>query len=649
MPESQIHHRACWAVSLALSFAAVFLLPQTSQAQSSATPPAQIQAKPTVIEVTAEALPLSATSASVIVLTQQEIEQTHVPTAADLLRNVPFLYVAQNGSVGSFTSVTVRGGKPNFTLVLIDGVPLNDITNILGGSVDLSTISSANIERIEVVRGPLSSLYGSEAVSGVINIITRHESKTSGDMTLEGGNFGTGKAGLDLQGNDGRTSYGVSGSYLNVGQQVMFDEFALGTAAGNLRFEPSPDKLLDIDMRYEHDQNSSFPMNGGGPELSLLHTPEEAHSGEIIFSTGFHHQVIPKWLYTLNFNFFRDGETSNTPPILDRIPPTRQSVPAEFVDTHFRRAEFAFSNQLLLSDRWSAHFIAGVKDENGTSNGLLANIIPDHFHLDRPEIHGNGEIVYNSNRFTVSAGSGVDKTSGFNPHPASRAGANLRLFGSRTTLRSTWASAFQLPSMFALGDPVVGNPALKPEQNKAADAGIEQKFNRLQTRVSVTYFWNSFTDLIDFSATQFRLVNRENAHTQGVELGVVTLPYSKLRLEGDVSYLDWKLIGTVEPLRDQPHWQGGLRADWTVTKKLTTEINNRWVGRRFDFQVPAPLIDSVGGYSTTSVAATYVVSKQVSTYARIDNVLDRRYHEFLGFPNPGIYARVGVRYRFFGK
>lgn len=649
MLESRVRHHACWAISLALSLPVVLLLPQTSHAQSSTTPPAQVQAKPTVVEVTGQSLPLSATSAPVIVLTRQEIEQAHASTAADLLRNVPFLYVAQNGSAGSFTSVTVRGGKPNFTLVLIDGVPLNDITNILGGSVDLSTISPEDIERIEIIRGPLSSLYGSEAVSGVINIISRSESKASGDISVEGGNFGTGKVGLALRGSDGRASYGVSGSYLNVSEQVVADEFALGTLAGNLRFEISPDKLLDTNIRYQHDQDSSFPMNGGGPELSLLRTPEEAHSGEIIFSTGFHHQVIPKWLYTLSFNFFRDGETSNTPPILDRIPPTAQSVPAEFVSSHFRRAEFAFSNQLLLSGRWSAHLIAGVKDENGTSNGLLANIIPDHFHLDRPEIHGNGEIVYNTNRFTASGGSGVDKSSGFNPHPASRAGANLRLFGSRTTLRSTWASAFQLPSMFALGDPVVGNPALKPEQNKAADAGIEQKFNRLQTRASVTYFWNSFTDLIDFSATQFRLVNRENAHTQGVELSVVTLPYSKLRLEADVSYLDWKLVGTTEPLRDQPHWQGGLRADWTLAKKFMTEINTRWVGRRFDFAVPAPLIDSIGGYSTTSVAATYVVSRQVSTYARIDNVFDRRYHEFLGFPNPGIYGRVGVKYHFWGK
>lgn len=648
MAEPANHHHACWTVRLAV-FVAAAILPQPCRAQSSAPTTATVQGKPVVVEVTAEAVPLSASPASVIVLTRSEIEQAHAGSAADLLRAVPFLYVAQNGSAGSFTSITVRGGKPNFTLVLIDGTPVNDITNILGGSVDLSTIGPDAIERIEVVRGPLSSLYGSEAVSGVINIITRRESKASGDLTLEGGNLGTGKMGLDVRGNDGRASYGVSGSYLNVGRQVLLDEYALGTAAGNFRFEVSSDKLLDIGIRYEHDQDSSFPMNGGGPELSILRTPEEAHSSEIIFSTGFHHQVVPKWLYTLSFNFFRNGETSNSPPILDRTPRTAQSVPAELVRTDFRRAEFAFSNQVSFSNKWSAHFIAGAKDENGTSNGLLANIIPDHFHLDRPEIHGNGEIVYNSNRLTVSGGSGVDKTSGFNPHPASRAGANLRLFGARTTLRSTWASAFQLPSMFALGDPVVGNPTLRPEQNKAADAGIEQKFNRLQTRVSLTYFWNSFTNLIDFSATQFRLVNRENAHTQGAELGVITLPYSKLRLEGNVSYLDWKLFGTPEPLRDQPHWQGLLRADWTLSQKFRAELNTIWVARRFDFAVPAPLTDSVGGYSSTGITATYEISKQVSTYTRIDNVFDRRYHEFLGFPNPGIYARVGMRYHFFGK
>ena len=649
MVDSKIGRGMQFAASLAVCFCMLLMLPQSCRAQSSTAQPTPPQAKPIVVEVTAESLPVSTSSAPVIVLTRTEIEQAHASTAADLLRNVPFLYVAQNGSAGSFTSVTIRGGKPNFTLVLMDGAPINDITNILGGSVDLSTISPDDIERIEIVRGPMSSLYGSEAVSGVINIVSRTESKASGDVTLEGGNFGTGKAGLALRGSSQKASYGLYGSYLNVSEQVVADEFALGTVGGNFRFEASPDKLLDAQVRYQHNQDSSFPMNGGGPELSILREPEESHAGQFIFSSAFHHQVFPRWLYTVDFTFFREGERSNTPPILDKIPPSFQSVPAELVVTDFKRSQFEFSNQVTFTDHWSGHFVGGFKDENGASNGLLAGIVPTHFQLDRPEVHGSGEIVFNSNRFTASAGSGVDKSSGFNPHPASRVGANLRLFGGRTTLRSTWASAFQLPSMFALGDPTIGNPALRPEKNRAFDAGIEQQFSRLQSRFSLTYFWNSFSDLIDFSATQFRLVNRTNAHTQGVELSATAVPWSRLRIQGDVSYLDWKLENTTEPLRDQPHWQGGLRADWTVTKAFHAEINTRWVGRRFDFQVPAPLIDAVGGYSTSSIAATYTVSKQVSTYARIDNVFDRRYHEFLGFPNPGIYARVGVKYHFWGN
>lgn len=635
------------AALLTLFFGACTML-EPCWAQSSSAPADVVQAKPTVVEVTAEAIPVEATSAPAIILTRSDIEDAHATAASDLLRNVPFLYVAQNGSAGSFTSVTVRGGKPNFTLVLIDGVPVNDITNILGGSVDLSSISTDNIERIEIVRGPLSSLYGSEPVSAVINIISRSESKSTAEVGLEGGNFGTGKAGFSLQRNDLRASYGVSGSYLNVSQQVQSDEFALGTLAGNFRFAASADKLLETQVRYQHDQDSSFPMNSGGPELAILKAPEERHSGEVIFSTAFHHKVLPKWLYNLDFNFFREGEQSNTPAILDNIHPSRQSVPAESESADFWRTQFQFSNQIQFTDKWSGHFVAGFKDENGTSNGLLANKIPTHFHLDRPELHGNGEIVFNTNRFTASAGSGVDKSSGFDAHVASRAGANFRLFGGRTTLRSTWASAFQLPSMFALADPTVGNPALMPERNQAFDVGIEQKFNALRSRAAITYFWNSFSDLIDFSSAAFRLVNRTNAHTQGVELSASSQLSSKLRVQADVSYLDWKLENTAEPLRDQPHWQGGVRGDWTATKKLHAEINTRWVGRRFDFQVPAPLIDSVGGYSVTSIGATYTVSRQVSTYTRIDNLFNRQYHEFLGFPNPGIYARVGVRYRFTG-
>ncbi len=642
--------RCCGVVSLLALLALILTSNLWCQSQTPAPTPSKpaIQAKPEVVEVTTESVPVEASSASVVVLTRSYIEDSHAVSTADLLATVPFLHVAQNGSAGSLTTASIRGGKPKFTLVLMDGVPVNDITNILGGSVDLSGISTTNIERIEIVRGPLSSIYGSEAVSGVINIISRRDAKPTVDLQAEGGGFGSGQGAITARGGNQKISYGLSGSYFSIGDQVKSDAFSLGTAAADIRVEPAANKSLQAQIRYQHDQDSSFPINGGGPELSILQTPEEMHSGAIIFSSSFDHQVIAKWLYGVEVDYFRQGERSNTPAILDKPKPTFRSVPAQLENTSFQRTQVRFSNRFVFNSRFTGHLVAGFSDENGISDGLLANRIPTHFDLDRPAFKANGEIIYNVSRLTASFGSSVDESSGFGPHPAARAGLNLRLFGGHTTLRGSWASGFQLPSMFALGDPTVGNPALKAETSQGFDTGIEQKFNRLHSRVGMTYFWNSFDNLIDFSATQFRLVNLSSARTQGVELGAGFLPYSKLRIDGDVAYLDWKLDNTTEPLRDVPHWEGGLHADWNVTQKLHALINTRWVGRRFDFQVPAPQIDSVGGYANTNISGVYTLSKRVTVFAAVDNLFNRRYHEFLGFPDRGIYGRAGVKYHLFG-
>ena len=304
----------------AVSFAALLALTLSSnvwcQSPTPApSPKAGIQGKPEVVEVTAESVPVEASSASVVVLTQSYIQDSHAISMADLLATVPFLHVAQNGSAGSLTTASIRGGKDKFTLVLLDGVPVNDITNILGGSVDLSSISPTNIERIEIVRGPLSSIYGSEAVSGVINIISRRDAKPTVDLQAEGGGFGSGQGAITARGGSQKTSYGMSGSYFNIGDQVKSDAFSLGTAAADIRFEPGANKAFQAQIRYQHDQDSSFPINGGGPELSILQTPQETHSGAIIFSTSFDHQVMAHWLYGLEVDYFRQGERSNTPAI----------------------------------------------------------------------------------------------------------------------------------------------------------------------------------------------------------------------------------------------------------------------------------------------------------------------------------------------
>ena len=159
-------------------------------------------------------------------------------------------------------------------------------------------------------------------------------------------------------------------------------------------------------------------------------------------------------------------------------------------------------------------------------------------------------------------------------------------------------------------------------------------------------FRNSYTDLVDFSAAIFRLVNRSQARTQGAELGLTVPVNSRLELNAHASYLEWRLQNTTEPLRDVPHWRSGGSVNWRIMPRWHSQASILAVGRRYNFQVPVPRQTAAGGYSTASLATSYDVSDRVTLFVRADNLFNQRYHEFIGFPNPGIYARVGVRYRF---
>jgi outer membrane cobalamin receptor len=244
---------------------------------------------------------------------------------------------------------------------------------------------------------------------------------------------------------------------------------------------------------------------------------------------------------------------------------------------------------------------------------------------------------------TGMAAVGINKTSGFNVQLAPRVGAAVPA-GKSTTIKGSFGQAFKVPSLYALGNPNVGNPNLQPEKVNGLDAGVQHHFGERAT-VSATYYYNSFSNLIDFSATVFRLVNRTQVRTQGVE-GLASFTVTRavqLGLWG--ASLNWKVASSSEPLRNQPAWQSGLSIDAKFRKDVRASATTTWVGRRYDFQVPAPTVATVGGYSTTNVLLGYDGPGHTSIYARIDNVFNVKFHEYLGFPNPGISARLGVTYR----
>jgi len=181
------------------------------------------------------------------------------------------------------------------------------------------------------------------------------------------------------------------------------------------------------------------------------------------------------------------------------------------------------------------------------------------------------------------------------------------------------------------------------------DLGFEHTLEESRLHLSGAVFYNSFRGLVDFSPRLFQLVNRSRATTRGVEFGAALPLNGKGRLGGHLQFLDWDLQGTTEPLRDRPRWRGGSYVDWDIHSRARLRWEILWVGERFDFQLPVPDMETVGGYSTSGVVFGYQLTQGLEAFGRVDNVFDSSYHEFIGFPHPGIYARAGLRIRLLGR
>jgi vitamin B12 transporter len=531
--------------------------------------------------------------------------------------------------------------------VLFDGVPVNDITNVLGGSYDFSTMSACAIEQVEIVRGPLSSVYGSDAVAGVINIIPRRgEGKPSFEVGGALGNFLTRDVNAAAFGKIKNFDYSLAGSYLDIGEQVKLDPYKLGTASLNSHLTLGNNKLLRFLIRYQNGEAAGFPPGGGGPEFSILQQAQAVHTIELVTGAGWQQQVNQAWLYGLNFDLFDRTQNSNIPALLDGVHPSFRSVPAEITDTNFKRYRVAFSNTLRLGRNFSAEFGAGWRREQGLSTGSLAGTIPDNFALTRDTADAGGVLIYSAPGLTATAGARVDKTSNFQTVYSPRAGISYRFTDRGPRVKANWGRGFKTPSFYAVADKIIGNPLLRPEFSRSFDVGIENDFLRRHLRTGLTVFRNNYTDLVDFSAAIFRLVNRSAARTQGAELALTVPVNSRLELRAHASYLEWRLKNTTEPLRDIPHWQSGGGINWKISPRWHSQADIVAAGRRYDFQVPVPQQQAAGGYSTASLATSYDFSDALTGFVRVDNLFNQRYHEYVGFPNPGIYARAGLRFRF---
>jgi len=637
-----------WSIlALALLLGTLTLRSDWTEAQENVAPAESAPSlEPVVVTSTLNPATISRTPASVTVITREQIEERNASSVAEILQQVPGLYVDQPASRGGVTSVYIRGGDPNFTLVLIDGVKVNDPTNSRGGSFDFSTLSPDNIERIEIVRDPMSSLYGSDALSGVINIITKKgEGKPEAFAEGSLGRYGQYSFLGGVSGGGEFYNYSLSGSYLDDGGQVEGSSFKSPSFTGRLGLLNNRNFEINSTVRYSHIESSSFPDDSGGPEFAVIRSVDRNNIDQLLLGVDLTHEVLPWWEYRLELAYYNNKEKLSSPGVAPGIRDPF-GIPPTSSDNDFKRYDANLVNTFTVAKgiTLAAGFEAEIED--GESNGeiMLGAPVPTSFALTRYILSPYAEIQFSAveNLYAVIGGR-LDFPEGFNDAFSPRAGLTYKIAPTDTTLRANWGKGFKLPSFFSLSSPIVGNPDLVPEKSESIDVGVSQRVWGGRAGAQVNLYYNRFKNLIDFDeGPPPILVNRSRVTVKGFEIiGDINL-WDPLTVSGSVTYADSDIEGTGEELRNRPKWFGGFSVEFRPEESLVMVLDAVFTGDVHDSSIPTGDV-VLDPYTVLDFTATWTPTRNVRVFLAVENLLNAEYEQFVGFPAPGISPRAGLR------
>jgi outer membrane cobalamin receptor len=635
------------------SFAARdFTLDLTAGENRTLDPRLEIERLSDNVVVTANAEPLesSRTAAPVDEITREQISQRQSVTLPDLLYTQPGISVARTGPIGGLATIFLDGGNSNYTKVLVDGVPVNDP----GGFISFSNFTLDNVDKVEIVHGAESALYGSDAMSGVIQLFS-HQGTTrtpSFDLFAEGGGFSSARGGAQVSGLLGAFDYSASGSYFQTDGQGQNDAFLNRSFSGNLGYKFSDADHLRLTVR----SNSSFagtpgptlqgPGNATPLATDALHILSAGLSWD--FRTGSH------WEHRLMGTETRILDVSADPPFFT------------FVD-QLNRAGFQEQSTFYYRQGLVA---AGYSNE-------VENGFPGTLHAHRDNQAGFLDARYQPHRrVTLNAGVRAEANGSFGTRVVPRAGAVLVLrYGKGlwgdTRFRTSYGQGIKEPGLeqsFATDPCDPGNPALRPERSRTYYAGFEQLLDSDKIRISADYFTNRFHDVISFAflstlppgcsfgGTYF---NTDLARARGVNFSMESRPFHWLAIRGNYSYDDTRVLKSANPFADpalepgnpllrRPLNSGALNVNvgW---RRMNWNFSGYFTGRRTDSNFANPTQFENPGYARFDLATSYLIARGISFTGRVANLFDKQYQDALGFPALGRDFRLGLNYRFTGR
>ncbi len=587
-----------------------------------------------VVSATRYARPLSDIGSSISVISAEDMEKSQTVFVQDVLQSVPGLSLNQNGSFGGVSSVRIRGASTAQTVILIDGVQLNDVA-APGGSFNFANLDPNGIERIEVLRGPQSILYGSDAIGGVINIITpTGEEGLTGSLFAEGGSFNTFRGGGNIAGgNDkvnfslsasGITSDGISKADENDGN-VETDGYHNISLHGKLTGKLSENHSLQLISRYV---DSRTEIDGTPPPFfSLTDTDEVSFSEEfLIAGRGF-------------FNYF-DNIVQNTLSVEYSTINRRgeaDGVPVSFLTFEGSRLNLDYFSHYSISDEFGISF--GLQHEETKAETTS----PQKFNIDSvfSELSWQG-----MEGLTLTAGLRYDDHNQYGGTTTPRITGSYYIAESGTKVFANWGEGFKAPSIFqltficgfcGLTEP---NTNLKPEESNGWEIGFEQSFMNDRFHLGATYFDQKITNLIDFDFT-VGFGNVANVHTKGIELSLGAQLTDSLSINGNYTYTDAMDNDTNEKLIRVPKNTVHAEIQWQVMTELDVALSMTHNGEESDSFSPG-----TEGWTRFDLRASYDINDTIEVYARVDNLFDTEYQQVFGFGTADQSFYAGIRGKF---
>jgi outer membrane cobalamin receptor len=588
-------------------------------------------------------------AANVTVLRREDFAVEKPARLADLLRRVAGVHIDQVGGRGGTGSLYMRGADPNYTLVLVDGVRVNDPTNARGGSFDFSSFDVADVERVEVARGPYSAVYGGDALAGVVNIVTRRapRERTQGYLDAMGGAYDTREIALNAGGPLGRGNWSLGAGDSNEGEVVRGNHFDSQRVSGSVDTEIGANTTLYASGRYAESGREGFPDDSGGHEFAAIRAPETRDANETVFGAGVTTHVGAT-TFALAAGYFDRDDHIDSPGVAPGIRDPF-GVPPSVVATALTRYSVTLSGTQKLSDLLSVAYGVDWLREEGASDGTLdlGFPLPTSFALTRTSWAPFTEVRFDS-RTGLSAQAGVrfDKPDDMGSVTSPRLRVAYEFGDSGVTVAGAWGKAFKLPSLYALGHPLVGNPDLAPERGESHEIELSQQLPGGKASWSATWFEGEFRNAIDFDAgPPPMLVNRNRVDTDGFELAARLAASEQWLLDASVTHARSRIAATNAELRNRPEWRAGLGAHWSPFAALKLSASATYVGTALDSSIPTGDVH-LDAYTRVDVSASWQVSPRFEAYLAIDNLTDQQYEEFVGFEARGVAPRAGVRLSF---